>query len=331
MIDIFNPQLSTLTYDLSGKTALIYGTNRTGKTKQATRFKKPCYLAFEPGINGIPGIPFFPMRKWADYVQFVKQITNEKNLEKAKEMYQTLILDEASVMGYLCSEFVCEKYGVDRINDGNKGYGLWKEYSQEFEKQLRLLTSVGFTVIFIAHEGTRDFKDENGEEYSKIYPAGDKRIIDPICNLVDIIGYASVNGIDEEGNEIKSSLFLTNTRKYHAGSRFDYLTNCIKEFTAENLEAAIKEAIQKEEEVKGVKAVDFETQAKSQKNEKQSYSELKEEIKSIAEQLFSEKRMEEYKAIVEEHLGKGKGVQDTEPSQTQLLELILADLKLLEK
>lgn len=328
-IDIFTPQISTLSYDLSGKTILVYGTNRTGKTKQLTRLPKPCYLAFEAGINGIAGVPFFPVRKWSDFVQFVKQLTNTKNFERAKEMYQTIILDEASIMGGLCSEFVCEKYGVNRLNEGNKGYGLWKEYSQEFEKQLRLLTSVGFTVCFIAHEGTRDFKDENGEEYSKIYPAGDKRIIDPICNLVDIIAYASVNGADDNGNEIKSSLYITNTRKYHAGSRFDYLTGYLKEFTAENLQTAIADAIKKQEEVEGIKAVDFRTQSNGYKTTEKTYDELKNDIRTIAEKMFKEEKGGQYKAVVEDYLGKGHGVQDTDASQQQLLELILADLEAL--
>lgn len=120
MIDIFAPQISTVSYDLAGKTILIYGSNRTGKTKQLTSLPKPCYLAFEAGINGIAGVPFFPMRKWSDYLQFVKQIANEKNYERVKEMYQTIVLDEASVMGNLCADFTCEKYGVDRIADGKQ-------------------------------------------------------------------------------------------------------------------------------------------------------------------------------------------------------------------
>lgn len=211
----------------------------------------------------------------------------------------------------------------------NKGYGLWKEYSQEFERPLRLLTSVGFTAAFIAHEGTRDFTDENGEVYSKIYPAGDKRIIDPICNLVDIIGYAAVNGVDGDGTEIKSSLFLTNTRRYHAGSRFDYLVGYLPEFTADNLQASITDAIKKQEEAEGFKAVDFETQRATYAMIEKTFDELKGAIKSIAEKLFEAGRMEEYKAVVEEHLGKGKGVQDTDASQKQLLELIIADLEML--
>jgi hypothetical protein len=120
ILNIFEPQISVLSYDLSGKTIMVYGTNRTGKTRQLTRLPKPCYLAFEAGINAIPGIPFFAMTKWSQFIQFVKQATNEKNREAVRDKYQTIILDEASIMGRLCSEFVCEKYGVDSIREGKK-------------------------------------------------------------------------------------------------------------------------------------------------------------------------------------------------------------------
>ena len=326
-IDIFNPQISVLSYDLSGKTLLVYGTNRTGKTRQLTRLPKPYYLAFEAGINAIAGVPFLNMRKWSDFVSFVKQASNEKNREKFKEQFQTIILDEASIMGRLCTEFVCEKHGVDSIREGNRGFGLWKEYSDEFEKWITILTSMGLTIAFIAHEGTRTFNDEDGEEYTKIYPHGDKRIIDPVCNIVDIIAYAAVNGIDENGKEIKSSLYMTNTRKYHAGSRFDYLTGYLAEFTAENLQEAIKEAVKLQEEAEGISAVDYTTQAQTHQVVERSYNELKYEIRTIAEAMLNDGREEEYRRIVEEHLGKGKGVQDTDYTQRQLLELILVDLK----
>ena len=144
---------------------------------------------------------------------------------------------------------------------------------------------------------------------------------------MDIIAYAGVNGLDENGTEIKSSLYMTNTKKYHAGSRFDYLTGYLKEFTAENLQEAIKEAVRLQEESEGVKAVDYQTQAETYRVIEQTYNELKEEIKSIAEAMFENDQGEEYRRIVEEHIGKGKGVQDTDSSQRQLLELILVDLK----
>lgn len=329
-LDIFNPVVSTVSHDMAGKTILVYGSNRTGKTKQATRFPKPYYLAFEKGINGIAGVPFAPIQKWSDFVKVNKQLTNPKTLEQAKELYQTLILDTVEASAMMCQDYICQQYGVNRIKDGDKGFGLWKEYETEYWRQINLLTSAGYTVYFISHEGTRTFKDENGEEYEKIYPKGDKRSIDPVCDLVDIIGYAAVNGLDENGNEIKSSLYLKNTKKYHAGSRFPYLTGYIEEFTAENLQKAVAEAVKKQEKIEGIKTVDFQTQNQQYANEELTFEELQQSIKEIAIKLNETGRMDEYQEIVDSYLGVGKKVSESTKKQQQQLELILNDLELLE-
>lgn len=341
-IDIFAPQISVVSKDLSGKTIMVYGTNRTGKTYQATHFPKPYYWAFEAGLGAMPGIPFQPIRRWSDYTSMVKQFTNEKNIDRAKEMYQTIILDQAEAMGLLCEQYVCMKFGVTSLGEqrtlpnGKQDYSFngFKEYSKEFEYNLRLLTSVGFTIVFIAHEGTREFKDENGEAYTKIYPKGDKRIIDPICDLVDIIAYASVNGLDENGQEIPSSLFLRQTRKYHAGSRFTYLAPVLKEFTAENLTQAIMEAVTQEEANSGFKAVTYTEQAATQKvADLPPYEEIKKKISEIAMAVYNiDEGHTHYGAvqvIVERHLGKGKSItNDTTPDQVELLCVIYDDLRM---
>ena len=41
--------------DMAGKSVLIYGASRTGKTSQACKFPKPLVLAFENGLRSIPG------------------------------------------------------------------------------------------------------------------------------------------------------------------------------------------------------------------------------------------------------------------------------------
>lgn len=329
-LDIFNPVVSAVSHDMAGKTILVYGSNRTGKTKQATRLPKPYYLAFEKGINGISGIPFAPIQKWSDFVKVNKQLTNSKTLEQAKELYQTLILDTVEASAIMCQDYICQQYGVNRIKDGDKGFGLWREYEAEYWRQINLLTSAGYTVYFISHEGTRTFKDENGEEYDKIYPKGDKRSIDPVCDLVDIIAYASVNGLDENGEEIKSSLYMVNTKKYHAGSRFDYLVAYLKEFTAENLQKAISEAVKKQASVEGIKTVDYSKFKTQYENQELTFEELQQKIKEIAMKLNDTGRMEEYQEIVDRILGVGKKVSEATKKQQQQLELILDDLENLE-
>jgi hypothetical protein len=329
-LDIFNPVVSTVSHDMAGKTILVYGSNSVGKTKQACRLPKPYYLAFEKGINAIAGVPFAPIQKWSDFVKVNKQLTNEKNLDKAKQLYQTIIFDTVEASAKMCQAYICEQYGVNRIRDGEKGFGLWTEYETEYWKQINTLTGSGYTVYFISHDGTRIFKDENGEEYEKIYPKGDKRSIDPICNLVDIIGYLKVNGLDENGVEVKSSLFAVNTPEYLARSRFDYFPNCVEEFTAENLQLAIDKAVKEQEKAEGIKTVDFAAFNKQYKVESYTFEELQEKIKAIAMKLNDADRMEEYVAIIEEYLGVGKKVSEATKKQQQQLELILNDLETLE-
>jgi phage nucleotide-binding protein len=329
-MDIFNPIISKATEGIEGKSILMYGSNRTGKTSTATKFPKPFYLPFENGLNAISGIPFLQIQKWSDFKKINKQLALKKNLDKAKEKYQTLIYDGVESAALMCQDYVCQKHGAESIKNGSDGYGLWKEYETEFKRELNLLISAGYTVIFISHEGDRKFLDDEGKEYTKIYPSGDKRSIDPICDLVDIIAYAKVNGLDENGQEIKSSLLLTNTKQYHAGSRFDYLEPFLKEFTADNLENAIKKAVEEQEKHNKNSTVDFSDYRSELEVERQSFDEMISEIKQIAIKLDSQDRMSEYQDIVEEYLGRGAKVSEATKKQEESIELILSDLKELE-
>ena len=301
-VDIFNLPVSTVSYDMAGKTVLIYGSNRTGKTQQACKFPKPIYLGFENGLNGISGVPYKFFNTWGEYLSLMRALLSPQNIAKTREVYQTFIFDTVQAAAMLCQDYVCGVHGATSIKEGNSGYGLWTEYETEFKRQINKLVKGGFTVIFISHETTRDFVDENGNSYSKIYPAGDKRSIDPVCDAVDIIAYASVNGLDDMGNEIKSSLYMKNTRKYHAGSRFPYLIGCLKEFTAEGLQNAIKQAIMDEEKATGMKTVSYEEQVKDREVEKPDFEVVKATIGKYAMALNSLNRMDEYNKIVSEYL-----------------------------
>ena len=339
-LNIFEPEISKVSKGLEGKTLLIYGTNSTGKTLNATKAKKPYYLGFEAGINAIPGVPFARIQRWADFIKINKQLTNPTTLDKARSMYSTLIFDTAKMAGIMCQQYICTKFDAETIASGNKGFGLWKEYETEIYTQINLLTSCGYTVIFISQEGERKFNDENGEEYAKLYPAGDKRTIDPICDLVDIIGYAKINGLDENGREIPSSLYLRQTKEYHARSRFQYMTPYLEAFTMENLEKAIADAITEEEKHNTGSTVDYNQFKESQETKSLSYDELMKEIGSFAEgisasnEINDDEREElatEYIEIVENYLGTGKKVSEASKKQAEQLELILFDLQRNEK
>lgn len=317
--DIFNPQVSVVAKGLEGKVITLVGSNSLGKTKQATRMKKPFYLGFEKGIRAIAGIPFLPINKWSDFKKINKQLTDPKTLDKAKELYQTIIFDEVYTSALYCQDYLCKKHGVETIGEGNNGYGLWKEYETEYWTEIDKLLGTGYTLVFISHV------DETKE--GKQIPKGDKRSIKPIIDNSDVVVYLQSNGVDEEGKVIKSSAWFAETDKWFARSRFDYIATYLEEFTAENLEKVLAEAIEKQEQAEGVKAVSFTEQKERFTSEELSYEDLMNEIITIGSKLAEVGKLEELQEVVEKHLGVGKKVTECKKSQVQVMAVILDDLK----
>lgn len=317
--DIFNPQYSVVAKGLEGKVITIVGSNSLGKTKQATRMNKPFYLGFEKGIRAISGIPFLPINNWRDFKKINKQLTDSKTIDKAKELYQTIIFDEVYTSALYCQDFLCKKHGVETIGDGNDGFGLWKEYETEFWTEIDKLLGSGYTLIFISHEETT--------KEGKHIPKGDKRSIKPIVDNSDVVVYLTSNGVDEEGNVIKSSAWFAETPEFFARSRFDYMDTYLPEFTAENLEKVIAEGIERQEKAEGVQAVSYDEQKERYKSDDLDYEKLMGEIKGIGSELAEADKLEELQEIVEKHLGVGKKVTECKKSQVQVMSLILDDLK----
>lgn len=338
MVDIFNPEVSKVIKGMKGKSVLIYGANRTGKTSNLVKAPKPLVCCFENGLNAIDSIKNIKVKKWNDWTTFVRQLTSDSTIEKAKELYSTIIVDTVDGMADLAAEFICGVYGVSRINEGNRGYGLWKEYSQEINKWLKLLVNSGYTVCFIAHEGEREFSNEKGEKYTKIYPRGDKRVIDPVCDECDVIGYAQIQPLKEDGTETRSTLYLTQSINFHAGSRYPYLVRKIEEWDYEKLDRAISEAIEKEEKSSGVKAISFEQaqqveqeREKAQKTETQKkdflslVNEIGESVSALGER---EGNIEKYFNILEAELGTREfKVSQAPESQRAIVEQVYEAMK----
>lgn len=320
-IDIFHPQISTVAKGLEGKVILVYGGNNVGKTKQATLMKKPFYLPFEAGLGAIAGIPFSPIDKWSDFIKINKQLTDASTVKKAREYYSTIIFDSIEPASRYCQEYICQKYGAESIASGNRGYGLWNEYATEFWKQINKLTKAGYCVYFIAHA-------QADSETGYISPKADKRSLAPIIDATDVTVYVESNGVDESGRVVKSSGYLAETDRFFARSRFDYLpTTKLEEFTAENLEKILVEAIKKQEEVEGIKAVTFDEQKATREVTRKSYEELMDELQALGEKMAEFGHIEDLQAIVTENLGVDKKASELKKGQEQQIETLIYDIQ----
>lgn len=318
-IDIFNPQISVVAKGLEGKVITLYGGNNLGKTLQATRMGKPLYFPLEKGLNAIAGVPFLPTNSWAEFVKWTKKLAKER--EKAKEVYQTIIIDSLDAFAKYATRYVCNQYGVNRIKDGNDGFGLWTEYATEVWEAVDRLVGLGMTVVFIAHAQ----EDKQG----KMRPKGDARTLAPVIDNSDIVMYLHTNGVDEEGQVIKSSGYLAETEHYFARSRFSYIDTYLPEFTAENLSDAIKRAIEKQEEADGLSAVSYdEQQAVFASTNTISFEELKQNTMDLMGKLAStpDPDIATLTEIMEKYMGKDKKLSDARPIQQEALSLLHDEL-----
>lgn len=335
-IDIFNVSKSVIANGLEGKVILIYGGNNLGKSAQATRFPKPFVIACEMGLNGIDGVPYIPVTRWSDFKAIVQQFTGPTK-EKAKELYSTIIVDEVYASSIYCQDYVCATYGDGALTmaDGDSRHNLYQLYEKEYFRQINLLVSAGYTVVFIAHE-------QVDSQTKYITPKGDKRCMNPIIDKCDYVVYLRSNGVDSEGNVIKSSGFLAQTNEFFARARIEYTPTYLPEFTAESLAAAIQEGIDKKRDLDGATVTSFTEQQKLNTVEKLDYNEIMNKFKDIISKIPGSsdttyvtkegQRFKNYYApkisqITEKYLGKGKKVYQCNQNQVEALSLIVMELE----
>lgn len=288
------------------------------------------------GLNGIDGVPYAPVVRWSDFKSIIRQFTGPTK-DKAKEMYSTIIVDEVYASSIYCQDYVCATYGDGALTmaDGDSKHNLYQLYEKEYFRQINLLVSAGYTVVFIAHESI-------DSQTKFITPKGDKRCMNPIIDKCDYVVYLKSNGVDAEGNVIKSSAYLAQTKDFFARARIEYTPTYIKEFTAENLTAAIQEGIDKKRELEHATVTTFSEQQKLNTVEDLDFNKIVLDFNKLISTIpgYSDtacateagQRFKNYYApkivqITEKYLGKGKRVSQCNENQTEALSLILIELK----
>lgn len=319
---IFDPQVSVVAHGLEGKTIMIYGSNSTGKTAQCVRMRKPFFLMCENGLGAQVGVRHLMITNWRQFTKAIKELTDPKTIDQAKELYSTIVIDEVYASSLFCQKFVCDTYGDGCISLGaneNSKVNLYQIYERVYWEQIQKLVTAGYTVVFIAHV---DYKDE------QVRPKGDKRCINPIIDNCDVIAFLKSQGVDEDGKVIKSKAYFAETAEHFARTRYDYMVTEIPEFTAEALEKAIADGIEAQEKAEGVASVSYEEQQSMyQETNTLSFEELQGQIQVLGSKLAASGYMEELTDIVEKTLGVGKKVSACTKKQTEAMSIILEDIK----
>ena len=320
-VDIFNPQETVVAKGLEGKSFLIYGSNSVGKTAQCVRMSKPFVIATESGLNATVGVKYIRVQSWADFKKIVKQFTSKSTVEKARQMYDTIIIDELYATALLCQDYVQTVIGGGALTlgdtiDGGK-VNLYQAYEKEFFKTINTLLSCDYTVVFIGHEQEKD---------GKAVPKGDKRSVDPVRDFVDYVIYVKSNGVDEDGKVIPSSAYLAETDEYFARSRFDTTPTYLPVWSAEALEEAVNIGVQGLVNKTGVDAVSYDVQKEMNTTVTYDFDDVMDKLVEIGQRFADADKMEELTDIVEATLGVGRKVSQCTKKQLDALVIILDDL-----
>ena len=322
LLDIKPHQVSR---DLRGYSVFLYGAPKTGKTTIACQFPGALLLAFEKGYSTIGGVLAQPINSWSEF----KKLFVEFKDPAVKERYQTIVIDTADIAYSYCEKYICTresdaKHSYQNVADipYGKGYSMAMD---EFDECIRKILQLGYGLVIISHDQDKTMKNENGEEYNQIIPTLDKRARLVCERTCDIIGYCR-EVEDQEGHKTVR-MFMRETSRYVAGSRFKYTPDSI-ELSYDNLVKAIADAIDEQERVSKGTTTDSYSNLHTDDIE-YDFPALMKEVQQTVGALMSGHPEMEHKivSIVDKHLGKGKKVSDCTPDQAALVDLILYDLK----
>lgn len=246
-------------------------------------------------------------------------------------MYDSIVVDTASIAWQLCEKYVCQREGVDSIRDIPWGQG-WGMLRNEFSECWREITLLGFGILFIAHSKDKptEMRDENGEAITAVAPDLPNQCYTIINSIVDIIGYLQVQ-MNNDGTS-ERFLYTRSTPTVFAGSRYQYLAPKIK-FGYQELVDAIGDAIDMAVEKDGAEVTDH---TEMRQIKARPFQEVINDARNVWETYLNTASSEEEKEqrfnVMKDVIRRVFGSEDFKlsaavPSQSDLVELFVDEMK----
>ena len=326
-IDIFSLEPSKISRDLKGKFLLIYGQPKTGKSTFGSQLPRALFMNFEQGTNALAGIRSAPILRWTD----AKKVLTQLRKPQAKEMYDSIVVDTASIAWQLCEKYICQRENVDSIRDVPWGQG-WNMLKTEFSEFWREITLLGFGILFIAHSKDKptEMRDEDGNAITAVCPDLPNQAYTIINSIVDIIGYLQVQ-MNPDGTS-ERFLYTRSTPYVFAGSRYQHLAPKIK-FGYQELVDAIGDAIDKAVELDGAQVTDHTEIAQIKDRPFQEVmAEAREIWGAYLNKATNDEEKDQHLMIMKDIIKKVFGTEDFKlsqavPSQSSLVEYFIDEVK----
>lgn len=327
-IDLLSIQPHKVSRDLSGYITYLFSKPKLGKTSLVAKAPKSLILATEIGYNAIEGVRAVNINSWAD----IKAVVKELKKPEVQEMYSIIAVDTIDKAAAYCEKYICAQNGIEDLSE--LGYGkAYKKMRAEFEEVFDTMTKLGYAVFFIGHEQILTLTREDGSTYNRIIPSLSPEKVNAIIeNMADIYCYGKEKATEDDRPNERVLVMRDNTGMVSCGCRFEHMAHEIP-MSYESLVSALNEAIDKANDP-NVKPVDTVPVSTAKPKPSEHLAELKQEFNAIVKKLqnddkdkFASDWAPKITAIRDKTLGKGKRIDDISEEQTELLEVIISDLK----
>lgn len=243
--------------------------------------------------------------------------------EELKSKFDAIAADTVDEAWQLCSKFICSQNGVENLKDlpWGQGFDLAKK---EFSSTFRDLVYNGYGLIFISHSIDKTYKDEKGQEFSKIVPALPARPFDIVNKMVDLIAYIrEINVGTDDNPERKRFMFFRDLvgDRFLAKSRYKYIEPKI-ELDYDALVNAIYDAIDKEVQNSGGEATE-----EANVNTVLDFDILMDDAKALWGKVIQLDKAEEASKILEEEFGKPTRFSEITSEQIEKLNIVIMKIK----
>lgn len=210
----------------------------------ATSIVKPkgCYLIYgAPGMGKTSTAKYLPGRTLVldvDRTSNVLQgcanidivaVDNMKTYEFWRQLMKDLVKNYQGVYDNIFVDNLSELERCVLADFGRQGSNMGIPAQKDYQvmqflmvNTLRYLKQMDANIILTAWETTELYTESSGQQYNRSYPQINKKVVDNICGLCNVVGKMTVNKDGERG------FILTATNSTYAKNQLDDRKGCLQ-------------------------------------------------------------------------------------------------------
>lgn len=204
-------------------TFLLYGPPGTGKTTSVKFFPgKTLVLDIDrtskvlKGCESIDIAEISNINTWQHWEEVLQDIV--KNKEKYNQ-YDNIVVDNISEL----ERCILSDLGSKGKNKGVPSQGDYQYMQFRLVNSLRYMKELNKNLVWFAWEDTDLYTTAEGQQFNRTYPQINRRIINNIAGLCDVVGKLMLN---DEG---KRGYVLSPTNSIYAKNQLDDRKGCLQE------------------------------------------------------------------------------------------------------